>query len=82
MDTTRFAPGRSAARPMPTAYMPARRAASIPAAASSKTTQFAGSTPGEAAPRRKTWDDLAKTIKDKTGAAGLCLLAKDNAGGK
>jgi multiple sugar transport system substrate-binding protein len=32
----------------------------------------------------KTWADLAttaKTIKDKTGAAGLCLLAKDNAGG-
>ena len=31
-----------------------------------------------------TWDDLletAKTIKEKTGAAGLCLLAKDNAGG-
>ncbi len=32
----------------------------------------------------KTWDELAetaKTIKDKTGAAGLCLLAMDNAGG-
>jgi ABC-type glycerol-3-phosphate transport system substrate-binding protein len=32
----------------------------------------------------KTWDELAataKTIKDKTGAAGLCLLAKDAAGG-
>jgi ABC-type glycerol-3-phosphate transport system substrate-binding protein len=32
----------------------------------------------------KTWDELAetaKTIKEKTGAAGLCLLAKDNAGG-
>ncbi len=32
----------------------------------------------------KTWDELAetaKTIKDKTGSAGLCLLAKDNAGG-
>jgi len=32
----------------------------------------------------KTWDELAtvaKTIKDKTGAAGLCLLAKDSAGG-
>ncbi|HOJ93129.1 MAG TPA: extracellular solute-binding protein [Dictyoglomaceae bacterium] len=32
----------------------------------------------------KTWDELAKTaktIKDKTGRAGLCLLAKDNAGG-
>ncbi|AEE15638.1 ABC transporter substrate-binding protein [Treponema brennaborense] len=32
----------------------------------------------------KTWDELAQTakiIKDKTGAAGLCLLAKDNAGG-
>lgn len=32
----------------------------------------------------QTWDELAqtaKTIKDKTGAAGLCLLAKDNAGG-
>lgn len=31
-----------------------------------------------------TWEELAetaKTIKDKTGAAGLCLLAKDNAGG-
>lgn len=31
-----------------------------------------------------TWDELAetaKTIKEKTGAAGLCLLAKDNAGG-
>ena len=32
----------------------------------------------------KTWDELAetaKTIKEKTGSAGLCLLAKDNAGG-
>ncbi len=32
----------------------------------------------------KTWDELAetcKTIKDKTGSAGLCLLAKDNSGG-
>ena len=32
----------------------------------------------------KTWDELAetaKTIKEKTGAAGLCLLAKDNSGG-
>lgn len=32
----------------------------------------------------KTWQELAETakiIKDKTGAAGLCLLAKDNAGG-
>jgi len=32
----------------------------------------------------KTWDELvtvAKTIKDKTRSAGLCLLAKDNAGG-
>lgn len=32
----------------------------------------------------KTWDELAetaKTIKEKTGAAGLCLLAKDGAGG-
>ena len=32
----------------------------------------------------KTWQELAetaKTIKDKTGQAGLCLLAKDNAGG-
>jgi ABC-type glycerol-3-phosphate transport system substrate-binding protein len=32
----------------------------------------------------KTWAELAtvaKTIKDKTGKAGLCLLAKDNAGG-
>ena len=32
----------------------------------------------------KTWDELAetaKTIKDKTGSAGLCLLAKDGAGG-
>ena len=32
----------------------------------------------------KTWDELAetaKTIKDKTGSAGICLLAKDNAGG-
>lgn len=32
----------------------------------------------------KTWDELAesaKKIKDATGAAGLCLLAKDNAGG-
>lgn len=31
-----------------------------------------------------TWDDFAKkakTIKDKTGAAGFCLLAKDNAAG-
>ncbi len=32
----------------------------------------------------KTWEELAqtaKTIKDKTGAAGICILAKDNAGG-
>jgi len=32
----------------------------------------------------KTWAELvnvAKTIKEKTGRAGLCLLAKDNAGG-
>ncbi len=32
----------------------------------------------------KTWEELAvtaQTIKEKTGAAGLCLLAKDNAGG-
>lgn len=32
----------------------------------------------------KTWEELAqtaKTIKDKTGAAGLCLLAMDEAGG-
>ncbi|MDD3334505.1 MAG: extracellular solute-binding protein [Eubacteriales bacterium] len=32
----------------------------------------------------KTWEELAetaKTIKDATGSAGLCLLAKDNAGG-
>jgi ABC-type glycerol-3-phosphate transport system substrate-binding protein len=32
----------------------------------------------------KTWSELAETakkIKDATGAAGLCLLAKDNAGG-
>jgi ABC-type glycerol-3-phosphate transport system substrate-binding protein len=32
----------------------------------------------------RTWGELAiaaKTIKDKTGKAGLCLLAKDNAGG-
>lgn len=32
----------------------------------------------------KTWDELAetaKTIKEKTGAAGLCLLGKDNSGG-
>lgn len=32
----------------------------------------------------KTWDELAQTakiIKEKTGAAGLCLLAKDNAAG-
>jgi ABC-type glycerol-3-phosphate transport system substrate-binding protein len=32
----------------------------------------------------KTWAELAETakiIKDKTGSAGLCLLAKDNAGG-
>jgi ABC-type glycerol-3-phosphate transport system substrate-binding protein len=32
----------------------------------------------------KTWEELAaasKTIKDKTGSAGLCLLAKDAAGG-
>ena len=31
-----------------------------------------------------TWEELAQTaatIKEKTGAAGLCLLAKDNAGG-
>jgi ABC-type glycerol-3-phosphate transport system substrate-binding protein len=32
----------------------------------------------------KTWDELAQTaqiIKQRTGSAGLCLLAKDNAGG-
>lgn len=32
----------------------------------------------------KTWDELATTaatIKEKTGSAGLCLLAKDNSGG-
>ena len=32
----------------------------------------------------KTWEELAttaKTIKDKTNAPGLCLLAKDNSGG-
>jgi len=32
----------------------------------------------------KTWDELAtiaQTIKQKTGSSGLCLLAKDNAGG-
>jgi ABC-type glycerol-3-phosphate transport system substrate-binding protein len=32
----------------------------------------------------KTWDELAqvaKVIKDKTGKAGFCLLAKDNSGG-
>ncbi|MCL1814164.1 MAG: extracellular solute-binding protein [Treponema sp.] len=32
----------------------------------------------------KTWEELARTaqtIKQKTGADGLCLLAKDNAGG-
>ena len=32
----------------------------------------------------KTWEELAETakkIKDETGAAGLCLLAKDNGGG-
>ncbi len=32
----------------------------------------------------KTWDELAQTavtIKEKTGAAGFCLLAKDNSGG-
>lgn len=32
----------------------------------------------------KTWDELAetaKTIKDKTGSAGLCVLAFDNGGG-
>ena len=32
----------------------------------------------------KTWDELARTaqtIKQRTGSAGLCLLAKDNAGG-
>jgi ABC-type glycerol-3-phosphate transport system substrate-binding protein len=32
----------------------------------------------------KTWDELvqaAQTIKQKTGSAGLCLLARDNAGG-
>lgn len=32
----------------------------------------------------QTWEDVAeygKTIKEKTGKAGLCLLAKDNAGG-
>ena len=32
----------------------------------------------------KTWEELAltaQTIKQKTGSAGLCLLAKDNAGG-
>jgi ABC-type glycerol-3-phosphate transport system substrate-binding protein len=32
----------------------------------------------------KTWDELSQTavtIKQKTGSAGLCLLAKDNGGG-
>ena len=32
----------------------------------------------------KTWEELAQTakiIKDKTGSAGICILAKDNAGG-
>lgn len=32
----------------------------------------------------KTWDELAetaKTIKDATGSSGICILAKDNAGG-
>jgi ABC-type glycerol-3-phosphate transport system substrate-binding protein len=32
----------------------------------------------------RTWDELARTaltIKQKTGTAGFCLLAKDNAGG-
>lgn len=32
----------------------------------------------------KTWGELAKDakiIKDKTGSAGMCILAKDNAGG-
>lgn len=32
----------------------------------------------------ETWEELAetaKTIKEKTGSAGLCLLAKDNSGG-
>lgn len=32
----------------------------------------------------KTWEELAqtaKTIKDATGSAGFCLLAKDNSGG-
>lgn len=32
----------------------------------------------------KTWEELARTaqlIKQRTGSAGLCLLAKDNAGG-
>jgi len=32
----------------------------------------------------KTWEELARTaqtIKQKTGSAGFCLLAKDNAGG-
>lgn len=32
----------------------------------------------------KTWAELAetaKTIKEKTGSSGICLLAKDNAGG-
>ena len=32
----------------------------------------------------KTWEELAEvaqTIKDETGSAGLCLLAQDNAGG-
>lgn len=32
----------------------------------------------------KTWDELIETgkiIKEKTGSAGLCLLAQDNAGG-
>lgn len=32
----------------------------------------------------KTWSELAETaqtIKEKTGSSGLCLLAKDNAGG-
>lgn len=47
--------------------------------------QKAGLVDDKGAPKYpKTWDELAqdaKLIKDKTGAAGIDILAKDNAGG-
>ncbi|MDR0784772.1 MAG: extracellular solute-binding protein [Treponema sp.] len=45
----------------------------------------AGLVDGNGVPKYpKTWDELAvaaQTIKQKTGSAGFCLLARDNAGG-